>query len=102
MVLTIAALDSVGMIDNWTLGRADLQLRLSSSVCCVLSTDCGCMSAHSGWADGNDGNGDDGNGDAGNGDDSDGDSVGDCKHSTRSTLTSRLATSTLASKLLQT
>jgi hypothetical protein len=58
-------------------------------------------------ADGDDGNGDDGNGDDcdgddGDGNDGDGDGVGDGDHSTRGTLTSRLATSTLASKLLQT
>ena len=55
------------------------------------------------WArDDDDGNGDDGNGDDGNGDDGDGDGVGDGDHSTRSTETSRLAMSTLGSKLLQT
>ena len=58
-------------------------------------------------ADGDDGNGDDvdgddGDGDDGDGDDGDGDGVGDGDHSTRSPQTSRLAMSTLASKLLQT
>ena len=41
-------------------------------------------------------------GDDGDGDDGDGDGVGDGDHSIRSTETSRLATSTLASKLPQT
>jgi hypothetical protein len=41
-------------------------------------------------------------GDGGGGDNGDGDGVGDGNYSTRSTLTSRLATSTLASKLPQT
>jgi len=45
-------------------------------------------------AEGDDGNGADGDGDDGDGD---GDGVGDGDHSTRSTLTRRLATSTLAS-----
>ena len=48
MVLTIAALDSVGMVDNWILGRADLRLRFSSGIYCSLPTDCGRMCAHSG------------------------------------------------------
>jgi len=57
--------------------------------------------------DGDDGDGDDGDGDDGDGDDGDsdhgnGDGVGDGDHSTRGTWTSRLATSTLVSKLLQT
>jgi len=47
-----------------------------------------CVRIRSG-ADGEDGNGN-------------GDSVGDCDHGTRSTYTSRLATSTSASKLPQT
>jgi len=51
---------------------------------------------------GDDGNGDDGEGDDGNGDDGDGDGVSDTDHSTRGTWISRLATSTLASKLVQT
>jgi len=54
-------------------------------------------------ADGDDGNADDGNGDDGNGNgNGNGDGDGDSDHSTRSTYTSRLATSTLASKLLHT
>jgi hypothetical protein len=48
MVLTIAALDSAGMVDNWILGTADLQLRFSSGICSLLPTDCGCMCAHLG------------------------------------------------------
>jgi len=51
-------------------------------------------------ADSDDGNGDDG--DDGNGNDGDDDGVGDGHHCTRSTLTSRLATSKLASKIPQT
>ena len=47
MVLTIEALDSVGMVDNWILGTADLRLRFSSRIYCVFPTDCGCMCAHS-------------------------------------------------------
>jgi len=47
MVLTIEALDSVGMVDNWILGRADLRLRFSSGIYCALSTHCGRMCAHS-------------------------------------------------------
>ena len=81
MVLTLAALDSVGMVDNWILGRADLRLRFSRGICCLLPTDCGCMCAYLGRADGDDGDGDDGDGDDGDGDGGDGD--GD--HSTRST-----------------
>jgi hypothetical protein len=53
-------------------------------------------------AEGDDGDGDDGDGDDGDDNHCDGDGVGVGDHSTRSTLTSRLATSTLASKLLQT
>jgi len=52
--------------------------------------------------DGDDGDGDDGDGDDGDGYDGDGDGVGDGDHGTRSTWISRLATSTLASKLVQT
>jgi hypothetical protein len=46
MVLTIAALDFVGMVDIWILGRADLQLRFSSRICGLLRMDCGCMCVH--------------------------------------------------------
>ena len=58
-------------------------------------------------ADGDDGDGDDcdsddGDVDDGDGDDGDGGGVGDDDHSTSSTQTSRLAMSTLASKLVQT
>jgi hypothetical protein len=53
-------------------------------------------------ADNDDGDGNDGNGDDGNSEDRDGDGVDDGDHTTRSTYTCRLATSTLASKLLQT
>jgi hypothetical protein len=45
---------------------------------------------------------DDGDGDDGDGDDGDGDGGGDGDYCTRSTWTSRLATSTLALKLPQT
>jgi hypothetical protein len=48
MVLTIAVLDFTRKVHNWTLGRADLQLRLSSGIYCSLPTDCGCMITHSG------------------------------------------------------
>ena len=47
MVLTIAALDSAGKVDNWILGRADLRLGFSSRICCPLPIDCGRMCAHS-------------------------------------------------------
>jgi hypothetical protein len=55
-------------------------------------------------ADGDDGNSNDGDRDDGDGDhgDGDGDGVGDGDYSIRSTLTSRLATSTSALKLPQT
>jgi hypothetical protein len=46
MVLTIEALDSVGIVDNWILGRADLRLRYSSGIYCKFPTDCGCMCAY--------------------------------------------------------
>ena len=36
MVLTFAALDTAEKVDNWISGRADLQLRLSSGICCLL------------------------------------------------------------------
>jgi hypothetical protein len=77
-VLTIVALDSAGMVDNSNLGRADLRLRLSSRICCLLPIQCGvCVRIRSG-ADGDDGNGN-GNGDG------DGVGVGDSDYSTRST-----------------
>jgi hypothetical protein len=47
MVLAIEALDSVGMVDNWILGRADLRLRFSSGIYCAFPTHCGRMCAHS-------------------------------------------------------
>jgi len=47
MVLTIEALDSVGMVNNWILGRADLRLRFSSGIYCAFPTHCGRMCAHS-------------------------------------------------------
>jgi len=47
MVLTIAALDSAGKVDNWFLGRADLRLRFSRRICCLLPIDCGRMCAFS-------------------------------------------------------
>jgi len=53
-------------------------------------------------ADGDEGDGDDGDGDDADDNEGDGDGVGDGDHCTRSTETSRLATSTLASKLQQT
>jgi hypothetical protein len=42
-LLTIAAIDSAGMVDNCILGRADLRLRFSSRICSTLPIDCGCM-----------------------------------------------------------
>jgi len=101
MVLTIAALDTAGTVDNWILGRADLLLRFSNGICCLVPTDCGRMcgvNIRSG-ADGDDCDCD-GDGDS----DGDGDGVGDSysDHSIRSTQTSMLATSTSAPKLLQT
>jgi len=47
MVLTIETLDSVGMVDNWILGRADLRLRFSSGIYCPFPTHCGRMCVHS-------------------------------------------------------
>jgi hypothetical protein len=85
MVLTIAAFDSAGMVDNWILGRADLRLRFSSGIYCSLHADCGRMYVCAFSADGDDGDGDDGDGDDGDGDDGDDDGVGDGDHSTRST-----------------
>ena len=49
MVLTIAALDSVGMGGNWMLGSVDLWIRFSSGICCLLPMDCGRMCAHLCW-----------------------------------------------------
>jgi len=49
MVLRIAALGSVGMVDIWVLGRADLQLRFSRRICCLLPIDCGRMCVYSVW-----------------------------------------------------
>jgi hypothetical protein len=77
MVLTIAALDSAGKVDNWILGRADLRLRFSSGISCPLPTDCG---VYVRIRSGADGNGDEGDGDVG-----DGDGVADGDHSIRST-----------------
>jgi len=45
MVLTIETLDSGGIVDNWMLGRADLQLRFSSGIYCVFPIHCGRMCA---------------------------------------------------------
>jgi hypothetical protein len=42
-VLTIAALHSVRNVDNWIMGRADLRLRYSCGISCLLPTDFGCM-----------------------------------------------------------
>ena len=94
MVLTIEALDSVGMVDNWILGRADLRLRFPSGIYCAFPTHCGRMCAYSELmvmmamvmmvmiADGDDGDGVDGDGDVG---DSDNDGVSSGDHSSRST-----------------
>jgi len=43
MVLTIAALDSAGKVDNWIVGRADLRLRFSSGIRCPLPINCRCV-----------------------------------------------------------
>jgi len=95
MVLTIGDLDSVGMVYNWILGIADLWLRYSSRICCLLPTNSGRLCALWAGAHGDDGNGDDGDGDDGDGDDRDGDDgdgddcdgdgVGDGDNSTRCT-----------------
>jgi len=45
MVLTIASLDSAGKVDNWILGRADLRLRFSCGISCLLPADFGRMCA---------------------------------------------------------
>jgi len=47
MVLTIAALDSAGEVDNWILGRADLQLSFLSGIYSRFPVDFGRMSVHS-------------------------------------------------------
>jgi len=105
MVLTFAALDSGGKIDNWILGGVDLQLRFQAkSAACILQIVGVCVRirAEADVDDGNggdgngddgngddgngdDGNGDDGNGDDGNGDDDDGDGVSDGDQCTRCT-----------------
>jgi hypothetical protein len=65
-VLTFAALDSAGKVDNWISGRADLRLSILSGVCSQFPVDLGiCVRIRSG-ADGHDGDGDgdcDGDGD---------------------------------------
>jgi hypothetical protein len=64
MVLTIAALDTAGKVDNWILGRADLRLSFLSGICSQFPVGFGRMRTHSVRADGDDGDGDsDGNGD---------------------------------------
>jgi len=72
-VLTIAALDSAGEVDNWILGRADLRLSFLSGICSQFPFDFGRMCAH---ADGHDCDGD-GNGDGDGDDDGDGDGDAD-------------------------
>jgi hypothetical protein len=47
MVSTIEAFDSVGLVDNWILGRADLRLRISSVTYRAFSTQCVRMCADS-------------------------------------------------------
>jgi len=99
MVLTIVAFDSAGKVDNSNLERADLRLRFSSGIWYSFPSIVGvCVRIRSGA----DGDGDGGDGDGVGDGDGDGDGVGDSDHSTRSTYTSRLATSTSASKLPQT
>jgi len=97
MLLTIAALDSTGKVDNSNLGEqisdSDFPAESGTRFPLIVGV---CVRIRSG-ADGDDGDGD-GEGDG----DGDGDGVGDSDHSTRSTYTSRLATSTSASKLPQT
>jgi len=74
IVLTIAALDSARKLDDWILGRADLQLRFQAESAARFPQIVGvCVSIRSG-ADGDDGDGDDGDG-----------GVGDGDHSARST-----------------
>jgi len=78
MVLTIAALDTAGKVDNWILVRADLRLRspAESAVCFPRNVGV-CVRI---WAGADGGDDDDGDGD-----DGDGDGVGDGDHSTRRT-----------------
>ena len=90
MVLTIAALDCVGMVHNWILGEqiSDSDFPAESAACfppflgvCVRIW----ARADGDDGDGDDGDGDDGDGDDGDGDDHDGDGVNDGDHSARST-----------------
>jgi len=41
MVLTVAAIDSGGMVGIWILGRADLRLRFFTGIWCPLCINCG-------------------------------------------------------------
>jgi hypothetical protein len=47
MMLTIAALDSAGKVDNWILWRADLRLSYLSGICSHIPVDFGRMCVHS-------------------------------------------------------
>ena len=79
MVLTIAALDSDGKVDNWILGReisdSDFPAESAAHFPSIVGV-CACIQS---GADGDYGDGD------GHDDDRDGDGVGDGDYSTRST-----------------
>ena len=47
MVLTIAALDSAGKVDNWIVGKAHLELRFCRGICCLLPIACSHVSVFS-------------------------------------------------------
>ena len=101
MVLTIAACNLAGKIDNVVLGNADLQMSCLSGICSQLHIDFGFLRTHT-TTDGTDGDGDDGDCDNGDADDSYGDDSNGDGNAIKSTELSRLATLTSMSEHQQT